>query len=161
MQRGVARNSGARTPYTGSWRYRRPYVSPFRAGISYGVPGYGWVSPYFPGFPYDQGDDESSAAPDNSDAQPQDQDQSGPLPPYQPSYDVSRPAAAPADEEAVTLIFKDGRPPEQIHNYILTPTTLYVGDQYRRAIPTDQLDLVATAGVNQLLGVDFQVPSAR
>jgi len=67
---------------------------------------------------------------------------------------------APASEEAVTLIFKDGRPPEQIHNYILTPTTLYVGDQHHRAIPTDQLDLVATARVNQDAGVDFQLPNA-
>jgi hypothetical protein len=67
---------------------------------------------------------------------------------------------APTREEAVTLIFKDGRPPEQIHNYLLTRTTLFVGDQGRRAIPTDQLDLVATAKVNQDAGVDFQLPNA-
>jgi hypothetical protein len=73
---------------------------------------------------------------------------------------MARPAPDPASEEAVTLIFKDGRPPEQIHNYVLTRTTLYVGDQHRRAIPTDQLDLVATAKVNQDAGVEFQLPNA-
>jgi hypothetical protein len=60
--------------------------------------------------------------------------------------------------EAVTLVFKDGRPPEQIHNYILTRTTLFVRDQHARKIPTDQLDLAATAKVNQDAGVDFQLP---
>jgi hypothetical protein len=73
---------------------------------------------------------------------------------------MARPAPAPASEEAVTLIFKDGRPPEQIHNYLLTRSTLYVGDQLRRAIPTDQLDLVATAKANQEAGVDFQLPES-
>jgi hypothetical protein len=60
--------------------------------------------------------------------------------------------------DAVTLIFKDGRPPEHIHNYLLTPTTLFVGDQQRRTIPVDQLDLTATAQVNQDAGVDFRLP---
>ncbi len=73
---------------------------------------------------------------------------------------MARPAPWPLSEDAVTLIFKDGRPPEQIHNYVLTRTTLFVGDQRRRAIPTDQLDLVATARVNQEAGVDFQLPEA-
>jgi hypothetical protein len=61
-------------------------------------------------------------------------------------------------EAAVTLIFKDGRPPEQIHNYILTRDTLYVGDRRSSEIPIDQLDLEATAKVNRDAGVDFRVP---
>jgi hypothetical protein len=61
--------------------------------------------------------------------------------------------------EAVTLVFKDGRSPVQIHNYLLTRTMLYVRDQQHREIPTDQLDLAATAKVNQAAGVDFQLPS--
>jgi hypothetical protein len=72
---------------------------------------------------------------------------------------MAGPAPVPASEEAVTLIFKDGRPPEQIHNYLLTRSTLYVGDPHR-AIPTDQLDLDATAKVNQAAGVDFQLPDS-
>jgi hypothetical protein len=157
-------------------RYRRPYPQHYRAGFPYVVPTYGW--PYFLGYPYDSGFDDSSAAMDNGagndpanapegdEAGPPDQyrdqysGQQEPLAPYQPGPETARPAPSPASEEAVTLIFKDGRPPEQIHNYILTPTTLYVGDQHHRAIPTDQLDLVATARVNQDAGVDFQLPNA-
>lgn len=132
--------------------------------LPYGFPGYAWVAPYFLGNPDDTDDDDSAPAPDNGSEgyamEPPDEDEQPPLGPYQPSFGLSRPALAPAKEEAVTLIFKDGRPPEQIHNYILTRTTLFVGDQHRRAIPTDQLDLIATAKVNQDAGVDFQLPEA-
>lgn len=80
-----------------------------------------------------------------------------PLLPYRSSADLSHPAAVP-DEEAVTLIFKDGRPPEQIHNYVLTQATLYIGEPHRRDIPIDQLDVVATVKANREAGVDFQLP---
>ena len=53
------------------------------------------------------------------------------------------PTSAPPQPYAVTLVFKDGRPSEQIHNYLLTRTTLYVQDQHRRDIALDQLDLSA------------------
>jgi hypothetical protein len=70
-----------------------------------------------------------------------------------PSY------APPSSEDAVTLIFKDGRASEQIHNYVLTPTILYAGDiAHRQVIPLDQLDIPATEKVNQDNGVDFHVP---
>jgi len=59
---------------------------------------------------------------------------------------------------AVTLVFKDGRPAEQIHSYILTRTTLYVRDQHHRDIPIDQLDLAATQRLNHDAAVDFQTP---
>jgi hypothetical protein len=176
----MAGNRSARSPYTGDLRYRRPYPQRYRAGFPYVVPNYGW--PYFLGYPDDSGYDDASAAPDNGSANtpegyeagPPDQyrdqysgqyrdqysGQQEPLAPYQPGPETARPATASASEEAVTLIFKDGRPPEYIHNYLLTPTTLYVGDQHHRAIPTDQLDLVATEKVNQDAGVDFQLPNA-
>jgi hypothetical protein len=178
FQRGVAPGPLARSPYTGNGRYRRPYVPHYRAGISYGVPGYGWVSPYSLGYPDDFGFDDSTDSQDNGaanasadvpegyEAGPPDQypapypGQEQPLAPYQPGPETARPGPAPASEQAVTLIFKDGRPPEQIHNYLLTRTTLFVGDQHRRAIPTDELDLAATAKANQDEGVDFQLPNA-
>jgi hypothetical protein len=78
--------------------------------------------------------------------------------PYPPASEQAQPSPVPESAEAVTLVFKDGRPPEQIHNYILTRTTLYVRDEHRRDIPTDQLDLAATAKVNQAAGVAFQLP---
>lgn len=169
FQRGVAGGAFARSPYTGSWRYRRPYVSGYRAGFPYVVPSYGWASPYLLGYPDDNGYDDSSAPPDNGsgyapegyEAEPdqgQYQQQQAPLAPWQPAPQATRPAQS--NEEAVTLIFKDGRPPEHIHNYLLTPTTLYVGDQHHRAIPTGELDLIATAKANQDAGVDFQLPNA-
>jgi hypothetical protein len=115
-----------------------------------------------PGYPDTIGDDDSQASPSNAaegnEAQPEDQ---GPPPvPYQPTYDLPHPSAAAESQEAVTLIFKDGRPPERIHNYLLTSTTLYVGDVPHRDIPTAQLDLAATAKVNHDAGVDFHLPVA-
>jgi hypothetical protein len=175
LQRGTYGAPSARQPYTGSWRYRRPYASPYRAGFAYAVPAYGWVPPYFLGYP-DDGYDDSGAPPDNGSAyapdgyaEPQEPDpepdqaqyqQQAPLAPWRPAPEAYQPAPAPAIEQAVTLIFKDGRPAEHIHNYLLTPTTLYVGDQHHRAIPTDELDLVATAKANQDAGVDFQLPNS-
>ena len=67
------------------------------------------------------------------------------------------PVREPEPEEAVTLLFKDGRPAEQIHNYMLTRTTLYVRDQHRREISLSDLDVAATKKVNQDAGVDFQL----
>ncbi len=87
--------------------------------------------------------------------------------PYAPSAYPAAQAYAPSplspdleDESAVTLVFKDGRPSVQIHNYILTRTTLYVSGQHRSQIPVDQLDLAATEKVNHDAGVDFQLPDA-
>lgn len=75
-----------------------------------------------------------------------------------PQVQAPAQTSQPLPQEAVTLVFKDGRPPEQIHNYLLTGTTLYVQDQHRRDIPLSQLDLVATAKVNHEAGVDFHLP---
>jgi hypothetical protein len=65
------------------------------------------------------------------------------------------------NDDAVTLVFKDGRAPETIHNYALTRTTLYVTDGKRRVIPVAALDLAATERVNREAGVDFQLPGAQ
>ena len=111
---------------------------------------------------------DSAASPDSApqgpdgpygyDADSAPQEQPGPRMPYSPPSDWAQPSPVPESVEAVTLVFKDGRPPEQIHNYILTRTKLYVRDQRLRVIPTDQLDVAATAKVNQDAGVDFQLP---
>ncbi len=57
------------------------------------------------------------------------------------------------------LVFKDGRPSLEIHNYALTRTTLYVLDQHHRDIPVDDIDLAATQKANRDAGVDFRIPS--
>ncbi len=178
---------GPRQPYRGGG-FRRPYRGPYIVNGFYGVPGYPFVSPYVFG-DYDdidtidaadaqptqaQADDSGAYGPENGyDGEGSAQDQpmqpypnyaQAPPSPYRPSYQAqaAQPAAvvaAPVREEAVTLIFKDGRPPETIHNYVLTASTLYVGDEHRRAIPVDSLDLAATEKANQDAGVTFALPA--
>ena len=58
----------------------------------------------------------------------------------------------------MTIIFKDGRPPVSVQNYLLTAGTLYVMDDRRREIPVVELDLAATAKVNREAGIDFRLP---
>lgn len=106
---------------------------------------------YTPG-PYDE------APPDQPEPE---QPSYTPWPYSRPAPSASQPAPpAPAAEAPVTLVFKDGRPNEQIHNYMLTAKTLSILDQHRRDIPVDQLDLVATARVNRDAGVDFSLPAS-
>lgn len=64
-------------------------------------------------------------------------------------------------QNAAMLIFKDGRPPERVDNFVLTPTTVYVQDPSPRIIPVSDLDLAATSQVNRQAGVDFRVPERR
>lgn len=161
-QRGGGGNSRGRSPYSGDRHYRRPYVSAYGTGIPYyGVPGGIGAYPYGYADSTDSDDSQTSSngAPDGSDTQPPlEPYQPQALEPWQPNSVLQHPSPASGSEEAVTLIFKDGRTPEQIHNYLLTRTTLYVDDSYHRVIPTSQLDLAATAKVNHDAGVDFHLP---
>jgi hypothetical protein len=60
------------------------------------------------------------------------------------------------------LIFKDGRPPVEIHNYALTATTLYALDgDSRKEIPLSLLNVPATVEANRAAGVDFALPTSR
>jgi hypothetical protein len=157
--------------YYGNSRYRRPYPSRYGYGVPYlGAPwiGPGYLDPGYLDYPDTTADNDSQAAPDygagapnypagygNPPPYPQ---QPAPAPPYLSYARPPQAAAALPDEDAVTLIFKDGRPPEQIHNYAMTRTMLYVRDQRHRDIPLDQLDLDATEKANHNAGVDFQLP---
>lgn len=62
-------------------------------------------------------------------------------------------------EGPITVIFKGGRAPAKMQNYMLTAKTLtdLDADHYEK-IPLDQVDLAATAETNRANGVDFQVP---
>jgi len=115
-----------------------------------------------PGYPADVPYDESSAQPIYADSN-QFQQQTEPAlpPPAPPTYAAPRQQPAPPEEEAVTLVFKDGRPSQQIHNYILTRKMLFVRDTRRQDIPVDQLDLAATEKANQANGVEFALPTAN
>jgi hypothetical protein len=165
MALGVRRNGLgnylARPAYS---TYRRPYLPPYRSRVHLAVPVWnGWLGAGFPGYPDTTGYDDL-ATPSNY-AEPYDsqqpyESQPAPFNPYPASVELSHSSSALESEDAVTLVFKDGRPPDQIHNYVLTRTTLYVRDQHHRDIPLDQLDLAATQKVNREAGVDFQLPEA-
>jgi hypothetical protein len=153
-------------------RYRRPYSRSYSLGTPY--PLAGWIGSVYPGY-FDPGFYDDAAAPDQPPATysdnadgvapplPQadfgDQTEAQPAPVFRPAYVRPQPEPETAPETAVTLIFKDGRPSEQIHNYMLTRTTLYVQEQHLRRIPVDQIDLEATSKVNLDAGVDFSLPN--
>jgi hypothetical protein len=91
-------------------------------------------------------------------------------PPYQGSPESSFQGpplgpsqAAPVHAQPTTvLIFKDGRPPEKVHNYALTGSTLYALDgDLRREIPLALLNVPATVETNRAAGVDFSLPVSR
>jgi hypothetical protein len=134
--------------------------------------GYGYYGGFY-GSPDDSSyADQPQAAPANQDANYQDMNAQAPPPDsgYEGSYGQSpaRPAyqsqaAAPTaipDQPKTTLLFKDGRPPQQVQNYAVTSTTLYVLDgERRRAIPLDEIDLPQTQKTNRDAGLDFDIPA--
>lgn len=112
------------------------------------------------------GDQPGGAVPDASSYA-----QSGDLPGYLPPYPEQRPpysgeatAASPASDAPVqllTVIFKNGRTPIKVENYLMTTKTLTDLDpQHYEQIPLDEIDLAATRRFNNAAGVDFEVPSA-
>jgi hypothetical protein len=63
------------------------------------------------------------------------------------------------DHPAVTLVFNDGRPPMQVHSYVLTSSSVLIAESGRqRVIPVTDLDLPATVAQNREAGVDFKLP---
>src|SRR5271168_434321 len=115
-------NYAARPAYSSVSPYRRPYVSPYRVRIPYAVPAWiGWAGTGYlgyPGYPGTTGYGDQAAPPDAApyESQPFDQGQPAPSNPYQISVESPHPSPVPESEDAVTLVFKDGRAPEQIHN---------------------------------------------
>jgi len=125
--------------------------------------GYGYPYVIDPGF-YDWGDYDHSAY-----------DQGGAPPIYPASYSdegYGAPSQQPANagttspsgsslEQPLTVIFKSGRGPLKVQNYMMTAKVLTdLDSQHYEQIPLDQIDLAATQQVNRAAGLDFQVPSA-
>lgn len=99
-----------------------------------------------------------------------------PPPPDQPQYQQPQyqppayhnPAPSPsqsqmpsteiAANQTTTIIFNNGHAPEQIHDYALTGTTLYVLGQHQQEIPLSEIDLARTEQTNRNAGIEFQVP---
>jgi hypothetical protein len=88
-------------------------------------------------------------------------------PPYNPNF-APAPPPSPVpqstadDRPGLKLIFWDLRPDQQVHDYLVTPKTLYVFDGgRRREIPLVDIDVVATRQANQESGIDFSVPAGN
>jgi hypothetical protein len=147
-------------------RYRQSYVPYFYARSTYLVPGL--LNSYWD-YPYDSYSDEQSGSyPAQGQAEDTSTNSSADPAPYEPQQmpDVPPPPPAPAEplpRAAVTLVFKDGHS-QQIHNYAMTKTTVYVLDDVasgrRPEIPIDRIDLLATEQANREAGVDFVLPVA-
>jgi hypothetical protein len=83
-------------------------------------------------------------------------------PPYQGPYEGPSQVAPVHAQPTTVLIFKDGRPPQEVHNYALTGTTLYALDgDLRQEIPLALLNVPATVETNRAAGVDFSLPISR
>jgi hypothetical protein len=100
-------------------------------------------------------------------------DQSGPAPLYPPPYPgegygppspqlaAAAPSAPSASAQPLTVIFKSGRAPIEVENYLMTAKVLTdLDSEHYEQIPLDQIDLAATRRFNSFAGVEFQVPAA-
>ncbi len=179
-QRGVYNSPVGPPPFGGTQppnggRNRYPYPGGGYSRAVYAVPG--WLGSGFYGYGYGYPDDaayagdqqSAEAAPQDAGNQemPPDSGYPSQYPPQQgyaprPDYQPQAPAQADVhDQPAVTLLFKDGRPPQQVQNYAVTRDTLYVLDgARRREIPIDQLDVPGTEKTNRDAGLDFSVPAS-
>jgi hypothetical protein len=181
-----AGNSQNRMPY-GNWRnpsghdgdhhsshgYRQPYRPYYYARSTYLVPGllnsywdypgeydaqdnYAGDQSEQPSQTGDNGNYEPEAAPNDSEQAPRMTYQAQDVPPPPPG------APEPLPQAAITLVFKDGHS-QQVHNYALTKTMLYVLDDAasgrRPGIPLDTIDVAATERTNQASGLDFSIPA--
>jgi hypothetical protein len=83
-------------------------------------------------------------------------------PDYPPASPNSHPAAPPVAQPTITLVFKDGRPAEHIHNYLLSRDTITVWDGPSGELPheirIDQLNAAATEKANGDAGINFYLP---
>jgi hypothetical protein len=161
---------------SGHWPSWNPGYRPYNGGVGYRArypifyAGYPWLYglPLAYGDPY--WDDVDDAPP------PQQADYYGGQPPvdygpelaanapspFRPAYQVPVETAAVHAQPATTLIFKDGRPPVEVHNYALTGSTLYaLNGESSQEIPLSELNLPATVETNRKAGVDFALPAGR
>ncbi|MGD0155960.1 MAG: hypothetical protein ABSB50_07670 [Terracidiphilus sp.] len=141
--------------------------------------GYGYPYVIDPGF-YDWGDSEESAYDQGSAAPaypapypgqgygaPEEIPEQGYSEEISPRSGPSQQTAAagstapytPASEQPLTVIFKDGRAPAKMQNYMMTAKVLTDLDSHHyEQFPLDQIDVAATQQVNRANGVDFQIP---
>jgi hypothetical protein len=160
----------AHPPYGGvGYRGRSPYLYGFFPWSSYG---YGLPLGYGLSYGSEAGDvnsyaaapqppaDEPQAEYGPEPAAPEVADSAAPV--FRPAYQGQGEFAPVHAQPTTTLIFKDGRPPVQVHNYALTGTMLYALDgDTRQEIPLDLLNVPATVAANRAAGVDFSLPESH
>ena len=79
---------------------------------------------------------------------------------YAAPNQIAQAAAAPP-AQPLTVIFKSGRSPMEIQNYLMTSKVLTdLDSEHYEQIPLDEINLAATQNFNKVAGVDFQVPVA-
>jgi hypothetical protein len=141
-----------------NWRARF-----YPVGLGYGYPYVIDPGLYDSGF-YDWGGSDNSAY-DQGDAPAvypppySDEGYSGPTQQASTAGPSFPSASSPA--QPLTVIFKGGRDPVKVQNYMLTAKALTDLDSQRyEQIPLDEIDLAATQRVNSTAGVEFEIPSA-
>jgi hypothetical protein len=148
------------------FRNRRREFNDWYASVYPAWLGYGYPYELNPGF-LDWGDygdstnEQGSVAPSYSDPylEPDYVSPEGYPGPSEPEANIS--VEQPAESQLpLTVIFKDGRAPQSIANYIMSATVLIDFDSHNyERIPMDQIDIVATRQANRASGVDFQIPN--
>jgi hypothetical protein len=142
---------------------------------------YASVYPLWPGYPYiidpgfyDWGDtydpnDQGAAVPEDlapypnygePAAYPQ-QEFAGQASPWgaQPAGAGSIAASPPLPEEPLTVIFKNGRAPAKMQNYMLTAKFLTdLDSRHYEQIPLNEIDIAGTQRANSAAGIAFEVP---
>lgn len=74
-------------------------------------------------------------------------------------YHFAAPSQAPVSTKSLTVMFKSGRAPMTMHNYMVNSTHLTdLDDEHFETIPVDQIDVAATQQANRSSGIDFQIP---
>jgi hypothetical protein len=104
--------------------------------------------------------DEGYGAPDGP-PQPEYADE---LPPWNGPIEsprVAAPSAPSAPDEPLTVIFKSGRAPVKMRNYMMVAGVLTdLDSSHYEQIPLNEIDVAATQRVNNAAGVVFQIPGA-
>jgi hypothetical protein len=161
----VSRSSGVRlrtgNPYYNRRVYGRPGYYPYYPYAGYYPYGYyGWYAdPLYDTDDQDSYADEYQPAPyrEGEGLQRDVEALNGKIDRLQADVEArNRPKAE--EEPATALVFRDQHV-EEVRNYAIAGGTLWVlNEQAAKKIPLADLDLVATAKVNDERGVDFQVP---
>jgi hypothetical protein len=79
--------------------------------------------------------------------------------PQRQEYHFSAQSAESLKTEPLKVIFKDGRTPITVQNYMVNARSLTdLDSNHFEKIPLEQIDIAATQEANRSHGIDFQVP---